>query len=89
MSLWGLFWDDLAQIYIFSRLNTRARMSILIMDLDSLWKIESNEYNIMDMRGLSIFSSRHMMVVSSSFRAFVESLGKFRQVSNFWSIYLK
>jgi hypothetical protein len=39
-------------------------MSILIADSDSLRKIESNKYNIMDMRGLSIFSSRHMMVVS-------------------------
>jgi hypothetical protein len=39
-------------------------MSILIVDLDSLRKIESNEYNIMDMRGISIFSSGHVVVVS-------------------------
>jgi hypothetical protein len=31
-------------------------MSIMIANSDSLRKIESNEYNIMDMRGLSIFS---------------------------------
>jgi hypothetical protein len=38
----------------------------------------------MDMRGLSIFRSRHMMVLTQSCRAFVESLGQFRQVSKFW-----
>jgi hypothetical protein len=59
-------------------------MSIMITDSDSLRKIEFNEYNIMDMRGLSIFSSRHMMVLAQSCRAFVESLGQFRQVSKFW-----
>jgi hypothetical protein len=81
---WTFFQDDLAHISIFSRLSTKAHMLILIVDLDSLWKIESNEYNIMDMRRLSIFSSRHMMVVSESFLAFLESLCQFRQVSNFW-----
>jgi hypothetical protein len=52
-------------------------MSILIADSYSLWKIEFNEYNITDMRGISIFSSRHMMVLAQSCRAFVESLGQF------------
>jgi hypothetical protein len=50
-------------------------MLILISDSNSLWKIEFNEYNIMDMRGIYIFSSGHMMVLAQSCRAFVESLG--------------
>jgi len=41
-----------------------ARMSILIEDSNSLRKIESNEYNIMDMQRISIFSSGHVVVVS-------------------------
>jgi hypothetical protein len=32
-------------------------MFILIADSDSLRKIESNEYNIMDMLGLSVFNN--------------------------------
>jgi hypothetical protein len=51
LSLLGLFWDDLAQIFVFSKLSSKACMSILIVDSNSLRKIESNEYNIMDMRG--------------------------------------
>jgi hypothetical protein len=44
-------------------------MSILIAYYDSLQKIESNEYNIIDMQELSIFSSLfldigHMAMVS-------------------------
>jgi hypothetical protein len=57
------FLGDMQELSIFNRLSTRASMSILIADSDSLWKIESNEYNIIDTRGLSIFSS-HMVVVS-------------------------
>jgi hypothetical protein len=60
MSLLGLFWDDLAHISIFSRLSTRARMSILVADSRSLQKIESNEYNILDMRRLSISRSVYL-----------------------------
>jgi hypothetical protein len=57
MSLLDPFWDDLSHISIFSRLSTKACMSILIVDLESSRKTESNEYDIIDMRAHSIFSS--------------------------------
>jgi hypothetical protein len=82
MSLLDLFQDDFSQISIFSRLSTRARMSILIVDSDSLRKIESNEYSIIDMRGLSIF--RHwthggsLLVIPSIFGEFGSVLASFK-----------
>jgi hypothetical protein len=57
LSLLDFFRDDLSQISIFSKLSTGARMSILIADSESLRKIESDEYDIIDIRGDSIFSS--------------------------------
>ena len=44
--LLDLFWDDLAQLTIFSRLSTKACMSILIAYSDPLWKNEFNEYEV-------------------------------------------
>jgi hypothetical protein len=55
VSLLDLFQDDLAHISIFSRLSTRACMSILIVDSGSLREIESNEYKFMDMRTIFYF----------------------------------
>ena len=49
------FSGNMQELSIFSSLSIGARMSSLIVDLDSLWKIKSNEYNIMDMQELSIF----------------------------------
>jgi hypothetical protein len=46
LSLLDLFRDDLAQFTIFSRLSTRARMSILIAYSDPLQKNEFNEYEV-------------------------------------------
>jgi hypothetical protein len=46
LSLLDLFCDGLAQFTIFSRLSTMACMSILIADLDPLWKNEFNEYKV-------------------------------------------
>jgi hypothetical protein len=53
----GPFLGDMHDISIFSRWSTRARMSIMIVDLESSQKIESDEYDIIDMRAYSIFSS--------------------------------
>jgi hypothetical protein len=39
-----LFRDDVAQFTIFSRLSTKARMSVLIAYSDPLQKDEINEY---------------------------------------------
>jgi hypothetical protein len=50
LSLLDLFWDDLAQFTIFSRLSTRARMSILIADSNPLRKNEFNEYKVKDIQ---------------------------------------
>jgi hypothetical protein len=50
LSLLDLFRDDLAQFTIFSRLNTRAHMSILIVDSDPLRKNEFNEYKVKGIR---------------------------------------
>jgi hypothetical protein len=46
LSLLDLFRDDLAQFTIFSRLSTRAHMSILIVDSDPLRKNKFNEYKV-------------------------------------------
>jgi hypothetical protein len=51
------FWDDLSQIYIFSKLSAKARMSIMIADLESSQKTESDEYDIIDMQAHSILSN--------------------------------
>jgi hypothetical protein len=53
----GPFPSDMHEVPIFRRWSTRARMPILITDLESSRKIESDEYDIIDMRGSSIFSS--------------------------------
>jgi hypothetical protein len=52
-----LFWDDLSTFSIFSRWSTRAHVSILIAYLESSQKIESDEYDIIDMQQHSISSS--------------------------------
>jgi hypothetical protein len=46
LSLLDIFRDDLAYFIIFSRLSTRAHMSILIVDSDPLWKNEFIEYKV-------------------------------------------
>jgi hypothetical protein len=45
-SLLDLFRDDLVHFTIFSRLSTRACMSILIVDLDPLRKNKFNDYKV-------------------------------------------
>jgi hypothetical protein len=65
-------------------------MSVLTAYSDPLQEDEINEYKVKGIRdnflflAVSIFSSRHMMVLAQSCRAFVESLGQFRQFSKFW-----
>jgi hypothetical protein len=46
LSLLDFLQDDLAQFTIFSRLSTRARMSIMIAYSDPLRKNEFNEYKV-------------------------------------------
>jgi hypothetical protein len=55
MILLDLFRDDFSHIYCFSKLSTRAHMSVPIVDSDSLSEIESNEYNNNVMQEISIF----------------------------------
>ena len=57
MSLLDLFRDDLSQISIFSRLSTEARMSIIVVNSESLQKIKYDEYDIIDMRAHFVFSN--------------------------------
>jgi len=45
----GPFSGEMCNIFIFSRWSTKARMSILITDLESSRKTESDEYDIIDM----------------------------------------
>jgi hypothetical protein len=49
-SLLDLFQDDLEQFTTFSRLSTRAHMSILIADSDFLRKNELYEYKVKGIR---------------------------------------